>query len=127
MVCSMTGERRSNVRTGKPEALDIMRKWSSERTLLRCELRFMLFSFTLQGRIVSVSDNELRVVADDNLSDMMVRLYDEWEFNYGDTRNVPENVDTYDSVLVLLPKSAKGDDPNPSRIAFVEIKEGAAE
>ena len=113
------------MRIGKPEALDMFRKWSSESTLIRCEFGFMLFRVVLRGRIVLSADcSEVRLLADDTLSESVVLLRDIWEFDYVDNRELPEQAKIYDSVLVLTPK---GQATRESRIGFVEIRDGVSE
>lgn len=113
---------RSYVRIGKPEALDLLRKWSSERTLLRCDAAFMMVRFSLSGRISSLSDDILMLRSEDDKSEFSLRIYDEWTFEYGDTRNM-ESAKTYDSILVLRPNGIE----NGPRIGFAEVKDGKRE
>ena len=62
------------MRAGRAESLDIFRKWLAERAFLRCEGHFSKVAFSLSGRLLAVADDELRILADDKQSELVVRL-----------------------------------------------------
>lgn len=78
---------------------------------------------SLQGRIASRVDREVRLISDDTFSELVLPLPDDLTFGYGDTRKVPENMATYDSILVVWMGASRSD----GEIGFAEIREGASE
>jgi hypothetical protein len=74
------------VRTGRPEAIDLLRKWVSDATLLRVYFSFSLFSLSFLGKVKEVSDTRLYFLSDDTTSELELPLPDNLEFGYGDDR-----------------------------------------
>jgi hypothetical protein len=106
----------------KSEALDLLRKWSSERALLRCEFSFTAFNIVLRGRIsLANAEREVRLVADDASAEAGIFITpDIWDFDYVDYRELAGEA-TYGSVLVFTPK--RGERATPARIGLLEIRE----
>jgi hypothetical protein len=113
------------IKAEKDEAILLFKKWGSEAILSRCDFRFALFSVSLRGRFSEVSDHQIRLIADDTLSEMVLRLYDDWQYFFGDTHDVPGAIERYDSVLVLFPASADPNNPDSGRVVFATIREAS--
>lgn len=105
------------MRVGRDEALDIFRKWFSERSLLRCDFEFAMVAATFRARVVFVSADEIKFLSDDRSSEMALLLKDDFTFGYGEPRGFPEEAGIFESVLVLLAPDDK------DRIAFTQIIE----
>jgi hypothetical protein len=110
----------------KSEALDLLRKWSSERALLRCEFSFTAFNIVLRGRIsLANAEREVRLVADDISAEAGIFITpDIWDSDYVDYRELPGE-SMYDSILVLTPK--RGERATRARIGLLEIRERTSE
>jgi hypothetical protein len=102
------------MRAGRAEALDIFRKWFAERALLRCEGHFSTVAFSLRGRFLAVDDDELRILADDTASELVVRLTPQVGFGYADARGIGIPNSEYDRCVVIFFGSAT--------VAIAEIK-----
>jgi hypothetical protein len=111
------------MRTGRSEAVDLFRKWFADKFLLRCEGSFLKFSFSLRGRILSVDDEELRILADDYLSELVLRFTPDLEFGYVDSRQVTGAEKQYESCLTIFfgPVPPKGEG-QPDTIAFAALQ-----
>jgi hypothetical protein len=118
-MLSWADESPPDMRIGKSEALDLLRKWSSESISVRCEFSFMAFQVVLYGKIALKSDDgEIHLVADDAMSQASVRIRpDLWDFDYADNRELSAPSE-YGSILVLTPK---GGERTQARIGFLEI------
>jgi hypothetical protein len=114
------------MRTGRYEALDMFSKWFLERSLLRCQISFATHAASVSGRITEKPIRDVRLMADDSLSELVVQLSNDLEFGYGDMRDHPEEGLSYEQGLVVFfgPVPTSGD---ADTIAFVEIKEDATE
>jgi hypothetical protein len=86
----------------RQEAFDILRKWQDEKSVVRLQASFPLFAFGLWGRILSMTDNELRVMSDDTKSEITLRLTPGLEFAYGDDRMVMGEEKKFSACLVML-------------------------
>lgn len=106
-----------NMRVGRSEAVDLLRKWRSESALLRCDLMFGMLAAVFRARVVFADSGMVKLLSDDTFSEMALPLSPDMEFAYGEPRDFPEDARIYESVLVLrLPGT---DD----RIAFTVITE----
>jgi hypothetical protein len=74
------------VRIGRPEAIDLFRKWVSDAAPLRVHFSFSLFALSFLGRIKEVSDARLCFLSDDTTSELELPLPGNLEFGYGDDR-----------------------------------------
>lgn len=103
----------------RPEALDIFRKWLTERTPLRCRILTRQLSSGFTVRVVSVSGDEIGLANDDRTTELTVPLNERLSFGYGDARHLGENA-PYDSALVVFlePVPATG---YPDLISFSEF------
>jgi hypothetical protein len=105
------------VRVGREEAVDIFRKWFSERSLLRCDMAFSRLAATFRVRVAFVSRDEVKFISDDTTSEMALLLEDDLVFGYGEPRGFPEEAGVFDCALVLF---FSGTD---NRISFTQIIE----
>ena len=116
------------MRTCRLEALDIFRKWSADKSLVRCEGRFSNFAFSSNGRIFSVTDDEMKIMSDDTLSEVVVAFSSEVHFGYADNRAVTGVGKNYDSCLVVffgpVPDEGIGE---PDTISIAALAEGSHE
>ncbi len=91
------------MRIGRGEAIDIFRKWLAEGLTVRWQgTLFTAVAFSSSAKIVSVSDQELRLATDDFGSELVVRLDGVVGFGYGDSRIAPEDGKKYDECVVLF-------------------------
>jgi hypothetical protein len=105
------------MRIGLPEAVDLFRKWFEDKSVVRCEGSFSMFAFSLDGRIVSVSEDEVRIISEDTGSELILRLSAS-EFGYADSRGVTGiEGEKYDSCVVLFYNEKRPEGP-PDTIAI---------
>lgn len=91
------------MRMGRSEAVDLFRKWSVDGAVVRCRGTFSRFAFGLDGRIsISPDGTEVRVVSDDRRSEIVVRLSEELEFGYADSREVTGSEKEYEACVVIF-------------------------
>ena len=83
---------------GRLEALDLFRKWATDKLLVRVEGRFSNFVFTSNGWVVSASDTELRIASSNMLSEVAVSLSTDLAFGYADNRTVTGEAKKNESV-----------------------------
>jgi len=101
------------MRMGRDEALDLLRKWLAEGTLLRCNFDLLVFAATLRARVRDVAPDRLELLSDDATSEVVLPLRPDFEFGYGEP--APRSVDAQDSVcglVILLSPSGPGLDPD---------------
>ena len=70
------------------EAIDIFRGWASDFALVRYQGTFPNLAFSGWGRVVSAKIDELRIIADDRETELVLRLTPRVEFGYVDSRRV---------------------------------------
>ena len=87
---------------GFAEALLVLRAWATDRALVRCELRFRVLAATFDARVLSVTDQELRLLSDDERSQLTLPLRSDFTCAYGDLRTALIGGHTYESNLLLL-------------------------
>jgi hypothetical protein len=99
----------------------LLSKWLTDRSLLLCEGSFSKFAFSLNARILSINDQELRILSDDTLSELTLSFTPEMEFGYGDSRRTSENEKQYESCLVVFfgPLLQEG---SPDTIAIAPVE-----
>ena len=90
------------MRVGRPEALDIFRKWFSERTLLRCDLHFSELACRFRGRIISLTVAGVQVLSDDTFSELVLPFTPELNFGYGEPRNELETLEFSGALIVFM-------------------------
>jgi hypothetical protein len=103
-------------------ALDLFRKWLSDRSLIRCQGSLNMFSFSFKGRMVDVNPAEIRLMADDADSEFVLRITDKIEFGYADSRVVTgQEAADYECLLMVflgpIPNEGEGES-----VAFAELK-----
>lgn len=62
------------MRTGLSDALDILRKFASERTLLESRFSFCLFAGAFRGRLAFSEPDEILLTSEDGGTRFAVRL-----------------------------------------------------
>ena len=87
---------------GRSEALDLFRKWSSDKSLVRCQGSFPMYAFALNGRITIVDDHKLRIISDDTKSELVLKLTPDLDFHYADSRKVTGVAKEYDSCVAIF-------------------------
>jgi hypothetical protein len=95
-------EREPIVRIGRSDAMLLFSKWLSDKSLLACEGSFSNFVFSLRACMLSVNDEELRMLSDDTHSELVLRFTPEMEFGFGDSRNAPESEKKYESCVIVF-------------------------
>ena len=107
------------MRMGRSEAIDLFRKWATDGATVRCQGAFSRFAFALDGRIsISPDGNELRIIADDPSSEIVIKLSHELEFGYADSRVVTGAEKEYEScVLIFIDPVPPVDTPDTIAIA----------
>lgn len=111
------------MRTGRTEAIDLLRKWFSERALIECDFSFSEFATCLRGRIMAVSDEHLHILSDDTFSELELPLRANLEFGYGEPLDFPDEAAEFESGLVifLTPPSPIRE---PDTISLLKVKDG---
>ena len=89
------------MRVGRSEAVDLLRKWRSEESLLRCDISLSRFAALFRVRVFLVDAVDVRLLSDDMTSEMTLRLSDDMEFEYEDPRGFPEDTAFFDSSLIM--------------------------
>jgi hypothetical protein len=99
----------------------MFRKWFEEQTLLRCFVTFALFEVTLEGRIFGLDDSMARIISDNKLSELGLRLSPTLQFGYGEPPHSHEDAILYQSFLAVYfgPVPHIGE---PEMISFAERK-----
>ena len=112
------------MRARREEILDIFHKWLTERKLIRCHGSFGTHEFSLKARISHLHDNQLRLMADDTQSELVIRIPDQAEFGYIDNRSITgrEAEDYICSVMVFFGPIPPEGEREPDSIAFAELK-----
>lgn len=109
------------MRVGRSEALDILNKWLSERTLLRCDLSFSGFAACFRGRIVSLTDDRVQILSDDTFSEFVLPLTAGLNFGYGEPRSEPENLEFAGALIVFMAELPPTGDVDT--VSFLELVE----
>jgi len=108
------------VRAGRLEALDIFRKWRSERALVRCDLLFRDFAASLRARVSRVTEDRVNLVSDDTTSELALTLRDGLEFAYEEPRDFPAEATVFARGLVVrFPSLESAGDRD--KICFMEV------
>ena len=102
MTASTTLDKELRVRMGRSEALDIIRGWREDGMLVRVEGRLRLFAFNLAGRVLSVAEDEVRILAADTRSEFVLRLTEDLHYAYGDNRIVDGIAKQYRDAIVVF-------------------------
>src|ERR1017187_4457226 len=98
------------MRIGRDEAFDLLGKWFSERTLLRCDLSFPSTVACFRGRLLRVSDIEVALLSDDTLTEMRLRWEPLFEFEYADSRG-NDDADLFGGgLMVFLRPAVEGEE-----------------
>ena len=90
------------MRTGRPEALLLFRKWLEESTPLYCEVRFSILAACFDLRLTAVSEEEVRARSADSISEVVVPLNRAVSFGYADTRVTPSESVDFEAGLVVF-------------------------
>jgi hypothetical protein len=106
---------------GRLDAVVIFKKWSSEGTPIRCQGSFATHAFSMEGTIETVSDNELRMIAGNKLTQAVVKLTDDLHFNYADSREVAGDEAKHYPSCVAIAYDPIPDEGPADTIAFAEI------
>lgn len=97
----------------------MLRKWESERALLVCNLSLRVLAAAFRGRLFAVSSDELRLVSDDEFSELTFPLSDKFSYGYGEPRDIPEEAKLYISTLVVH----LTDEDDPETLILTEVIE----
>jgi hypothetical protein len=106
------------VRTGSDDALSLLRKWRDESTLLSCEVNSKRLAVALDGRVVELDDNRIRVRSDDERAEMLLDLALIACFGSADANRLPGG-ESFDFGLIAF-FSDPAEDPHPESVQFVE-------
>ena len=106
---------------GRLDAIVIFGKWREEKSRMRCQGSFATHAFAMEGIIQMASDSEVRMIAGNNLTQVVVKLTDDLKFNYADSREVTgDEAKNYSSCLTLCFGEVPDEGPIDT-IAFAEI------
>ena len=103
------------------EALLVMRGWESLLKPVRFQLSLPFISTSILGRIIFLSDDEVRIAADGNesrpeASFFFRRGFEVW---YSDPRNFPQDAKTFVCGLSFeIPNSSQS---SPDRVVLEEV------
>jgi len=112
------------MKVGREEALDLFRKWETERSLLLCNLGFRLFAAKFKGRIAKLTSSELCLVSDDTHSEFVMTFRPDMDFHYQDARNTPTESHLYEcGVAIFFNGNSKSPAEERDHIGFTEVKE----
>jgi hypothetical protein len=107
---------------GRDEAMSIFRTWAEDRAMLRCDVSFRVLAARLSARIVSASDNDIRLLSEEPPIELALRIVPGCEFAYGDMRSEARLSHTFiRTLIVFLPPV--GEPGDGDYVSFVEIKE----
>jgi hypothetical protein len=107
------------VRMGRDDALDIFRKWAAENSLIRWQGHSSACAFAGFGRVLALDDIELRLMADDRKSELVVRLDVAIDFGYGDERHAPPEEAKYGDTILVFFSSPEEDEPDFITLAAI--------
>jgi hypothetical protein len=95
---------------GRSDAVDLLRKWSDDGTLIRCQGSFSLFAFSSEGFIRRATESEVRLMSLDTRSEVVVQFKSDMEFGYDDNRVIEGVEKKFESCLVVfVPPIADGE------------------
>ena len=115
-------ERWAVVRITRVEALDVLRKWFTEESLVRCEAGLSTLAFSIVGRIIKLDEREIKILSLDKFHEAAILFTEKMEFGYGDFRDLAEEGKHYDSSIVAFPDGPLAPQGEPDTIAFAVIK-----
>jgi len=96
-------------------------KWESERSLLRCDIRYSNMAACLQGRIFSLSNGEIKIASGDTFSELVVALDKVVSYGYGEPRTENNGADEFVSGMGVYFADFPPDS-EPDYIFFSEYK-----
>ena len=109
------------MRIGRAEAMDLFRKWLSERALLRCDFLLSEFAACFRGRIVSLSAERGKMLSDDTFCELDFPLAPTLEFGYGEPRDFAERREFAGALVAFFPK--REGETEAGEVCFLEISE----
>ena len=110
------------MRIGLEEALDILRKWHSEKSLVSCNLDCSRFATAFRGRVREVLPDLVRVWSDDTTAALALAITPDLEFAHGHPRALSEEAATSTpGLLVFFPPAGPGREPERDAIVFTEL------
>jgi len=108
------------VKASHAEALDLLRGWQNEGSLLICKFSFSRFVAEFRGRVRDVNGSDVQLFSDDVKSGLAIRLGSDLDFGYGDVPAFPEDLARSDrGLVVMFPKAATLGEPEV--ITFTEV------
>ena len=111
------------MKAGRNEALDVVRKWLSERALLQCNLDLRRIAVVFQARVRAISDDQIKLLSDDTTSEFVLLLAADFEFAYVEPRRSSGDVKAAVSGLVIF-LSPTGPGRDPDVVTLTELVEG---
>lgn len=110
------------MRMERSEALDIFKKWHAEHAVIRCQGSFPNHAFGMSGRITSLSDREMNIIADDKESEVVFQFDSVGEFGYGDSRSVTGREAEEFECCILIFMAPIPDEGVGDHIALAEVR-----
>lgn len=106
---------------GRSDAIVIFGKWRDEKTGIRCQGSFPTHAFAIEGIIETASNDEVRMIGANKLTQIVVKLTDDLKFNYAEAREITgDEAKNYPACLTVgfgeVPEEGSMD-----TIAFAEI------
>jgi hypothetical protein len=111
------------VRITRSEALDVLRKWFTEGSVVRCEAGLSTLAFSVVGRIIKLDEAEIKILSLDKLHETAILFTSKMEFGYGDFRSLPKQEKVYEAAIVAYPDGPVPPEGEPDTIAFAAIKD----
>lgn len=108
------------MRAGHSEALDLFRKWSSERSFLHCTFSFREFAASFAGRVAEVSEERVVVLSEDGWGELVLPITEDLGFSYSDARGVAPGNRVFERALVVGLRPPRSDG-KPDTISFLEM------
>jgi hypothetical protein len=110
------------MKAGRSEALDVVRKWLSERALLQCNLDVKRIAATFRARVRAISDDRITLLSDDTTSELILVLAPHSEFAYVEPdRSAGDVKSAVAGLVIFLSPTGPGSDPDV--VTFTELVE----
>ncbi len=110
--------------TGREEAVLVVRGWVEARALVKLELHLGPAAAGLRARVRSATADEWRFVADDGVTELMLRLRPTFTFAFKDIRDLPTDPQDFEAMLIVYFGAETADaDGDQDHLAIAVISE----
>jgi len=110
-------------RLGREDAMLLLRGWAQDRTLLRCDVRFIRCACMFRGRIRALGPERVELLDDDILAEAVIPLGSDVEFGTADfRRSSGDEAERYDIFLTIFIPVADAPE-HPESITLTKFKD----